>query len=109
MQTIRTRYHSASNVKGSRFSAQCEAGRIYVPYNHALNLDENHMEAARQLIAPWSDGLHYQGHLAIQSDSGRLVAFCGAISRNDGQLENLANARNWLASNTVSTNLKLRR
>jgi hypothetical protein len=56
MQTIRTRYHSASNVKGSRFSAQCEAGRIYVPYSHALNLDENHMEAARQLIAKlgWS-------------------------------------------------------
>jgi hypothetical protein len=51
MQTIRTRYHGPSNVKGSRFSAQCEAGRIYVPYNHALNLDENHMEAARQLIA----------------------------------------------------------
>lgn len=43
--------------------------------------------------APWNDGLHYQGHLAIQSDSGRLVAFCGAISRNDEQLENLANAR----------------
>jgi hypothetical protein len=42
---------------------------------------------------PWNDGLHHQGHLAIQSDSGRLVAFCGAISRNDGQLENLANAR----------------
>lgn len=50
MQAIRTRYHGPSNVKGSRFSAQCEAGRIYVPYDHALNLDENHAEAARQLI-----------------------------------------------------------
>ena len=41
----------------------------------------------------WSDGLHHQGHLAIQSDNGRLVALCGAIARNDEQLENLANAR----------------
>lgn len=51
MQTIRTRYHNPSNTRGSRFSAQCEAGRIYVPINHALNNNENHMEAARQLIA----------------------------------------------------------
>lgn len=43
--------------------------------------------------APWNDGLHYQGHLAIQSDNGRLVALCGAMARNDEQLENLANAR----------------
>lgn len=49
--------------------------------------------SAQHTPAPWSDGLHHQGHLAIQSDNGRLVAFCGAISRNDGQLENLANAR----------------
>ena len=43
--------------------------------------------------APWNDGLHYQGHLAIQSENGRLVALCGAMARNDEQLENLANAR----------------
>lgn len=51
MQSIRTRYHGPSNTRGSRISAQCEAGRIYVPYNHALMLEQNHMEAARQLIA----------------------------------------------------------
>jgi len=49
--------------------------------------------SAQHTPGHWSDGLHHQGHLAIQSDNGRLVAFCGAISRNDEQLENLANAR----------------
>ena len=50
MQTIRTRYHGPTSTKGSRFSAQCEAGRIYVPYDHALNLDENHAAAAKALL-----------------------------------------------------------
>jgi len=48
---------------------------------------------AQHTPAPWNDGLHYQGQLAIQSDNGRLVALCGAMARNDEQLENLANAR----------------
>lgn len=49
--------------------------------------------SAKHTPAPWNDGLHHQGHLAIQSDNGRLVALCGAMARNDEQLENLANAR----------------
>lgn len=49
MQAIRTRYHGPTNVRGSRFSAQCEAGRIYVPYDHSLSLSENHAAAARAL------------------------------------------------------------
>ena len=48
---------------------------------------------AQHTPAPWNDGLHHQGHLAIQSDNGRLVALCGALARDDAQLENLANAR----------------
>jgi hypothetical protein len=49
--------------------------------------------SAQHTPGTWSDGLHHQGHLAVQSDNGRLVAFCGAIARDDEQLENLANAR----------------
>lgn len=51
MQAIRTRYHGPTNTKGSRISAQCEAGRIYVPYNHALSAFGNHATAARELLA----------------------------------------------------------
>ena len=49
MQAIRTRYHGPTNTRGSRISAQCEAGRIYVSYDHALNGDENRKVAARTL------------------------------------------------------------
>ena len=54
--TIRTRFHGPTNSKGSRLSARCslchrEAERIYVPYNYALSLGENHKIAARQFIA----------------------------------------------------------
>jgi len=51
MQTIRTRYHGPTNSKGSRFSAQCEGGRVYMPYNYALDAAGNHKAAAQLLIA----------------------------------------------------------
>jgi hypothetical protein len=49
MQAIRTRYHGPTNTRGSRISAQCEAGRLSVPYAHELSLDENHKATARAL------------------------------------------------------------
>lgn len=50
MQAIRTRYHGPTNTKGSRISAECEAGRIYVPYDHSLDLADNHKAAALALM-----------------------------------------------------------
>ncbi len=49
MQAIRTRYHGATNTRGSRIIAKAEGGTLSMPYNHALNLGENHAEAARLL------------------------------------------------------------
>ena len=49
MQAIRTRYHGPTNIKGSRISAKCEARTIYVGYDHALNIEENHRAACREL------------------------------------------------------------
>ena len=50
MQAIRTKYHGPTNTTGPRISAQCEAGRIFVPYDYALNIDGNHRAACRLLI-----------------------------------------------------------
>jgi len=50
MQAIRTRYHGPTNVRGSRIIASCEAGRVIMDYNHALNLEGNHAAAARMLL-----------------------------------------------------------
>lgn len=60
MQAIRTRYFGPSNVKGSRIQAKCDAKTIYVPYDHALDIQGNH-DAARQALVEalgWN-GPHY--------------------------------------------------
>ena len=50
MQTIETKYHGATNVKGSRVSARCEAGRVILSWDHGLNIEDNHKAAAERLI-----------------------------------------------------------
>ena len=49
-QTIRTTYKGPTNHNGSRFIARCEAGRITVPFDYALNASDNHKAAAEALI-----------------------------------------------------------
>ena len=59
MQTIETKYHGPSNIKGSRISATasgCKA-RVILSYDHALNGEGNHMRAARALM----DKLNWTG------------------------------------------------
>lgn len=46
MQAILTKYHGPTGYRGSRISAQANSGRIYLPYDHALNIDGNHLAAA---------------------------------------------------------------
>ena len=90
-QAILTRYHGATNCRGSRISATCAAARIFVSYDHALNPGGNHEAAARKLAEklewPWI----YAGgtlpsqdmawveageieHLAIQRDRAKAAA-----------------------------------
>ena len=45
-QAIQTKYHGPTNSKGSRLTATAAAGRVTVPYDHALDLDDNHRAAA---------------------------------------------------------------
>jgi hypothetical protein len=54
MQSIRTRHFGPSNVKGSRIQAKCAAKTIYVGYDHALDLSENHRVACRALLLAMS-------------------------------------------------------
>lgn len=60
MQAIRTRYHCTTNTKPSRISAKCEAGEIFVSYDHRLNADGNHRRAMLKLFRKlgW-DADHY--------------------------------------------------
>ena len=49
MQAIVTKYVGPTNYRGSRVIAKCEAKRIAVSWDDALNVDENHRRAAQIL------------------------------------------------------------
>jgi len=49
-QAIKTSFVRPNNYRGARITAKCAAKKITVPYNHALNCDENHAAAANQLV-----------------------------------------------------------
>ena len=49
MQAIRTKYHGATDTKGSRISAKCQAKTIYLAYDSALDSDANHRKACNAL------------------------------------------------------------
>jgi len=50
MQTITTKYFGPGNRKGSRIKATSTSGlSLYRPFDHALDVDANHREAAHDL------------------------------------------------------------
>lgn len=50
-QTITTKYHGPSNIRGARISATSTSGiRVYVERNHANRIEDDHKLAAMALI-----------------------------------------------------------
>ena len=45
-QAIETRYFGPTNDRGGRIKATAWAGSVAMPYDYALNADQNHREAA---------------------------------------------------------------
>lgn len=45
-QAIETKYRGPTNTKGSRILAKASAGAVIVPYDHGLDLPQNHYAAA---------------------------------------------------------------
>ena len=55
-QAITTKYSGPTNSSGARVIAKCEARKIIVPWDHALDAGENHAAAALELMGKlgWS-------------------------------------------------------
>ena len=77
MQAIETKYHGATNTKGSRISATSESGiRVYIGYPHELDTAEAHAKAAHELCAKlnWSGTYHggatKDGYVFVSVDNG---------------------------------------
>ncbi len=49
MQAIITKYHGPTNFKGSRYSAECDAGRVTISAIHELDSEGNHIAACLAL------------------------------------------------------------
>lgn len=50
-QAIRTKFHGATNYRGSRITATSYAGKLTLPWNHDLDAIQNHRAAAEALTA----------------------------------------------------------
>lgn len=63
-QAIVTKFHGPTNTRGSRISAKAFCGKVFVSYDYALSVQENHAAAARALVAKvgwhgrWIAGAH---------------------------------------------------
>ncbi len=81
MQAIETRYHGPTNNNGSRISARCDAGRIIVGWDHALDTAQNHAAAAKALATKlgWlTHGLWVGGSLPGNHTGYAFV--CGSVN-----------------------------
>ena len=70
MQAITTKYLGATNFRGARVKATCQAGSITVSWDCAGNVDENHDLAARALIVKlgWNADCYEQWHRGALPD-----------------------------------------
>jgi len=50
MQAIQTTYFEATNFKGSRIKAECQARKIFVSWDYSLDIEDNHKSACQQLL-----------------------------------------------------------
>lgn len=53
MQSLTTKFLGATNTKGSRIQVKAERGTKYYSYNHVLNSEQNHMQAALACAKEW--------------------------------------------------------
>ena len=70
MQAITTKYHSPTNTRGARITAQTESGvRISAPYPHDLSYDDKHASAVQALC----DKMGWTGRLVSGGIKGGYV------------------------------------
>lgn len=72
MQAITTRFIPPTNTRGTRVAARCDAGRVVIAWDDAMDVPENHDRAARALLVKlgWRDA-----YLRGSSPDGRGYAY----------------------------------
>lgn len=68
-QAIETEYRGPTNHSGSRIIVRAQAGRMIVPWDYALNVEQNHIAAAQAFAKRWDwEGIYVGG--ARPNDKG---------------------------------------
>lgn len=87
-QAIVTKYYGPTDARGSRVKATAEAGSVTVGWDHALDIQENHQQAARALAKKygwkgrWIGGGTKDGYCFV-NDTGPAGSFTIAGSDDD--------------------------
>ena len=83
MQAIKTKYLPATNSRGSRIKATCDAGSVTIPYPHEFSGQATHRATVEALLVKlgWNDS-GYGGLLGVGlPDGGYYFVFDNAASK----------------------------
>lgn len=67
LQAITTTFRGPTNHRGARIIAKAQAGRLTLPWDHDLDVQENHERAAKAFVEKfgwfgvWATGANYDG------------------------------------------------
>ena len=87
LQAITVRFRGPTNHNGARLIARCEAGRLTVGWDYALNHEDNHIQAAMALakrfgwVASESEGIHTEWAMASLPGKDKGYVFVPLLPR----------------------------
>jgi hypothetical protein len=84
MQSIQTKFLSATDSKGSRIKAKCARGSIVIPYPHELTGDETHRAAVYALVLRFTNEDFYSQGIPRETNFWNRAFVSGSLS--DGSM-----------------------
>lgn len=84
MQAIKTKYLGATNTRGSRVKAICEADEITIPWDYELSTEANHDSARKALQLKLAKNGEKQFGYNFLADPWMRPMVGGALPNNEG-------------------------
>ena len=83
-QAIETKYYGPTNTRGSRIRAAAQCGKVWVPYDYALNPEQNHAAAAKAFLLKWGWNGQWAGGANASQNGYTFVRVESASDSWDG-------------------------